>query len=161
MLKFLLTAAVITPAVIYPFVGTAKSKMVAYNKVSFEDVHIAPEFKQLENCKSAELDVFFHDNYITTHSSEYIAEGLELAANCGTASYTITPVVPSISYVSEDVVRGPHAQELLLVLRAHGVNAKIANTEFQDDFDSLTANGRTAKLKIDFDKNSNSFSRFR
>ena len=69
--------------------------------------------------------------------------------------------MPSIAYVSEDDVRGTQAQELLLVLKAHGVNAKIANTEFQDDFDSLTANGRTAKLKIDFDKNSNSFSRFR
>ena len=161
MLKLLLTAAVITPVIIFPFVGTAKSKMVSYNKVSFEDVHIAPEFKQLENCKSAELDVFFHENYITTHSSEYIAEGIELSANCGTTSYTITPVMPSISYVSEDEVRGAHTQELLLVLKAHGVNAKIANTEFQHDFDSLTANGRTAKLKIDFDKNSNSFSRFR
>lgn len=161
MLKFFLTAVVITPAIIYPFVGSAKSKMVSYNKVSFEDVHIAPEFKQLENCNSAELDVFFHENYITTHSSEYIAEGLELSANCGAASYTITPVVPSISYVSEDEVRGSHAQELLLVLKAHGVNAKIANTEFQDDFNSLTANGRTAKLKIDFNESANSFARFR
>lgn len=150
MLKLLLCTAIISPCLIVPFVSASDDTKPDFGKDSFEEAFIAPEFEKLESCETAELDVFFHKQYITFHSAEYVAQGLELTADCGSAKYTITPVVPSISYVDKEVVIDVHTQELLLILEAHGVTAQVGDAVFQKDFNSLTANGRTAKLTIAF-----------
>ena len=156
MLKLLLYSAFIVPCVILPFTASTDDQIMSYKSVSFEKAYIEPEFEQLEKCEAAELDIFFHENYVTSHSAEYITAGLELSSACSAASYIIIPVVPSNSYIDENDVLETQTQELSSLLNAHGINAKIADAEYQQDFNSLSANGRTAKLKITFSESVNS-----
>lgn len=153
MLKLFLCSAFIAPCFIIPFTGTsAESYITKYETTSFEEAYIEPEFSQLENCKAAELDVFFHENYITSHSAEYIAEGIELSKDCGDAKYVITPIIPASSDDKAADIVDTQTKELSLILKAHGVNAKVARTDKQAEFNSLSANGRTATLKIVFNQ---------
>lgn len=155
MLKLLLCSAFIAPCIILPFTGNAKSQMVSFETTSYEEAYVEPEFEQLENCEAAELDVFFHENYITSHSAEYIAEGIELSGICGDASFIITPIIPSASHVSASEVLTTQTRELSLILKAHGVTARVANADVETEFDGLSANGRTATLKIVFEDGTN------
>lgn len=156
MLKLLLCTIAIAPCLIIPFAGSASSDMTALDVTSFEDAYVEPEFEQLENCEAAELDVYFHKNYITLHSAEYIAKGLDLSKVCGNAEYVITPIIPSSSHVTSEDVLGVQTEELIYVLDAHGVEARVENAAIQNTFDSLSANGRTATLSIIFDDSNNS-----
>jgi len=108
--------------------------------------------------QTCELDCYATGNLNvkTSHSAEYITAGLELSSACSAASYIIIPVVPSNSYIDENDVLETQTQELSSLLNAHGINAKIADAEYQQDFNSLSANGRTAKLKITFSESVNS-----
>ena len=150
MLKLLLCSAMIVPCFIIPFTGAAKNQMASVYKTSFEDAFIEPELKQLERCKPAELDVFFHENYITTHSAEYLAEGIEIAKACGNANFSITPIIPTVSHINAGDVLDIQTEELSLILKAHGVNAEITKADVQSEYNTLSANGRTATLKIKF-----------
>ena len=151
MFKLLLCSAIIAPCVVLPFVGSTQTQMNSYDTVSFREAYIEPEFRQLENCETAELDVYFYDNYITYHSAEYIAEGIQLSSACGNAKYVITPIIPSVSRVDALEVLDTQTKELLLVLKAHGISATVRAADVQKDFDGLSANGRTAKLEIAFE----------
>ena len=152
MLKLLLCSAMIVPCFIIPFTGAAKNQMVSLHKTSFEEAFIEPELKQLENCETAELDVFFHENYITTHSAEYLAEGIDIAKSCGKADFLITPIIPTSSHIDAVDVLDVQTQELSLVLKAHGVNATVTKAIIQSEYNTLSANGRTATLKIIFNE---------
>lgn len=149
MLKLLLSAALVAPCFIIPLTSSsAEPESVVYNTPSFETTYIEPELERLEKCKSAELDVFFHENYITTHSAEYIAEGIKLSDACTKASYVITPIIPASSHIDEKDVLNVHTEELSLILEAYGIYPVIAGADVQTEFNSLSANGRTVTLKI-------------
>ncbi len=149
MSKLLLCSAVIAPCLILPFSASSVGKQdVVYDKVSFEEAYIEPELNLLDKCQSAELDVFFHENYITTHTAEYIAEGIELSSNCKNIDYVISPIIPASSAADTRDTLDVQTQELSLILQAHGVKAKISEPQIQSDFNSLSANGRTAIIKI-------------
>ena len=150
MLKLLLCSVFITPCLIFPFIGSASSEMISFDKTSFDEAYIEPEFDLLGNCETAVLDVFFHEKYITMHSAQYISEGLKLSKECQNANYVITPIIPTTSHVAQDIIVETRTAELADVLEAHGVNAVIGKATHQKDFDSLSANGRTATLKIVF-----------
>lgn len=150
MIKLLLSSAFIAPCIILPLIGSANTSNMAFTTPSFEDTYIEPEFKQLENCRAAELDVYFHEDYVTMHSAEYVADGIKRAEDCKNATYTITPIIPTTSYADEDTILNTRMSELTLILEAHGVEAVIGNSVVQQDYDSLSANGRTAKIKISF-----------
>lgn len=152
MLKLLLCSAMIIPCFVVPLSGAAKSQMTSVNKTSFEDAFIEPEFEQLERCKSAELDVFFHENYITMHSAEYLAEGIEIAKSCGNANFTITPIIPTASHVDKRDILDLQTKELSLILRAHGVEPIVTKADIQSEYNTLSANGRTAVLRIAFNE---------
>lgn len=149
MLKLLLCSALLAPCFIMSFsASSVESRGVTYNKISFDEAYLEPELDRLDNCQSAELDVFFHENYITTHSAEYIAEGIELSNTCENARYVITPIVPASSQIDASDILNIQSDELSLVLKAHGITPVIAEPHVQTEFNSLSANGRTATLKI-------------
>lgn len=149
MFRLLLCSALITPWFILPFSASSVSMQnFDYNKVSFDEAYIEPELDRLDKCQSAELDVYFHENYITTHTAEYIAEGIEISSNCKNISYVISPIVPASSGSDANDILDLQTQELSLILQAHGVKATISKPQIESDFNSLSANGRTAILKI-------------
>ena len=157
MLKLLLCTAILSPCIVMQFVSAIKTEAVEYNTTSFEAYYIEPEFERLEACNTAELDVFFHDQYVTMHSAEYIAEAVEFSEKCDEVEYVIQPIQPIYSSdesMGIEEVTVMQARELFLILKAHGVEAKIAETQIQTKFDSLSENGRTAILRIDI-KNTN------
>jgi len=152
MLKLLLCSAIIAPCLILPFTqSSAESPIVEPEVNSFEVAYVEPELTSLESCENAELDVFFYDNYITTHSAEYVAEGVKLSQDCKNVSYIITPIVSESSRADAEDILHVQADELALILEAHGVTPKIAEADTQTEFDALSANGRTATLKIVFE----------
>jgi len=131
--------------------GSVQAEAVEYKTTSFEAYYIEPEFESLEACETAELDIFFYNRYVTMHSAEYIAEAVEISERCNEVEYVIQPIQPI--YTSDEVmgveeVTDIQTRELFLILKAHGVDAKIAKTQVQSEFDSLSENGRTAILKI-------------
>jgi len=151
MLKLLLCAAVLSPCVIMQVAASVQVEEVEYDKPSFESYFIHPEFEQLVSCQTAELDIFFHDEYVTMHSAEYIAEAVILSKKCDDVEFTIQPIQPI--YSTHDAMNAQEmteiqVNELSLVLEAHGVDANIADTQVQSEFDNLSENGRTAVLKI-------------
>lgn len=157
MLKLLLCTAILSPCIVIQLTGAVNAGAVEYDTTSFEAYYIDPELERLEACDTAELDVFFYDQYVTMHSAEYITEAVDLSEKCDEVEYVIQPIQPI--YSSDDnmgvaEVTDMQARELFLILKAHGVDAKIAETQVQSKFDSLSENGRTAILRIDM-KNTN------
>ena len=154
MLKLLLCSAVLAPCVILPFTGSSDA-LGASTKISFEDAYISPELAKVKSCEAAEFDVYFHDALIELHSADYLARAVSLASKCGAASYTIKPVIAVTS--DDDAFKTLQSQtnELLAILKAHNVSAKVSAPQFQPKFDSLTMNGRSLILKIDVNSNKN------
>ncbi len=157
MMKLLLSTAAIAPCLFISLTGfsTGIEKNIKANLPSFEEAYIEPQLEQLSNCRPAELDVYFHENYITMHSAEYIAEGVELAKDCTLPRYTITPIIPTTSHIDEETIVKTRLSELKTMLEAHGVSSVIGNTVTQDTYDSLSDNGRTAKIEIAFGQSDN------
>lgn len=151
MLKLILATALVAPCFALPFVNGAGAEVVSYETASFEDYFIAPELAQLEACNSAQLDVFFHGELITTHSAEFVGEAVALSSSCGDATYVIRPIAQDSFTDMQAAEVLQQANELLAVLEANGVNAKIMDTEVQKTSDNLTLNGRAAILNIDVD----------
>jgi hypothetical protein len=151
MLKLLLGSAIVSPCIFLQVAGSVKAEAVSYNAPSFEAYFIDPEFERLESCDAAELDVFFHKQYVTMHSAEYIAEAIALLEKCDEVEYVIQPIQPIYSPdddLGSKEITDIQVNELSLMLKAHGVDAEIAETKVQSEFDSLSENGRTAVLKI-------------
>jgi hypothetical protein len=159
MLKLLFCSALIAPCLILPLANSAEIAAISYNSansVDFEDAFVEPVYKSLENCETSELDVFFHAEYITFHSAEYIEEALSLAKDCGSVEYVINPIQPSITPATnadETALVEAQTNELVLVLEAYGIDAKVGPTDVQDEFNSLSVNGRAAILKIMINNN--------
>ncbi len=149
MLKLLLCTAIISPCFIIPLSKiSANTSLTSYTAPSFEDVFVEPELQRLENCQSAKLDVFFHDEYVTLHTAEYLAQAVKLAKSCDNADYVINPIVPELQIgVTTDLLEA-QVQELSLILKAHGIESRIADPQIQTEFNSLSVNGRTAILSI-------------
>jgi|GEM_PF-2092937 len=149
MLKLLLSTAIISPCFIIPLSKiSANTSLTSYSAPSFEDVYVEPQLQRLENCQSATLDVFFHDEYVTLHTAEYLAQAVRLAKSCDNADYVINPIVPASQMgVTADLLEA-QTQELSLILKAHGVEPRTADPQIQAEFNSLSVNGRTAILSI-------------
>ena len=155
MFKLLLCTVFIAPCIILPFAGTSAASN-EIETVSFDEAYVSPELAKIESCEAAELDVFFHDAYITMHSAEYLAEAISLSDDCGSASFTIAPIVPVSSTDQDREMLQVQTDELVAILDAHNVNAKVAEAEIQSEFDSLSVNGRTAIVKIELNTGQNS-----
>ncbi len=151
MFKLLLSAVAMAPVIMFGVSGPAETKAQKFETISFEEYFIEPVYKQLGNCESADLDIFFHDEYVTTHSAEYIAEAISISSNCSDTEYYIHPILIGSSLFeakeNSDVLE-MQTEELLSLLKAHGVNPKIAGVQIQRNFHSLAENGRTAILRI-------------
>lgn len=151
MFKLLLSSALSIPCFVMAFSGPDQAKGVEYDFTSFDEYFIEPVFQDLDNCKTSELDVFFHNEYITMHSAEYLAEALSRSSDCSGAKYVILPIEPTSTRahgLKQEELTAAQAKELSLILEAHGVEASIAPTDVEDEFNSLSVNGRNAILKI-------------
>lgn len=148
MLKLLLCSVILAPCFVIPFVGTANDVMADYDTTTFEDAYIEPELAKLKNCQNANLDVFFSEGYVEYHSAEYLSEGIKAASECGNVNYVLQPVEVSSSKNAFDKSVSDETNELILLLKAHGVSAKLMDPKVQKKYDSFIINGRSVILQI-------------
>lgn len=154
MLKLLLTSALFTPCIMFQCLNSGDVDKVAYSATSFDEHFVEPVLENLEACKTAEIDIFFHDQYITMHSAEYLADAISLSSSCEGAKYIVKPIQPSTSrtaHMGQEELIKAQTQELSYLLEAHGVVSEINPTDVEDKFNSLSVNGRAAILRIVID----------
>lgn len=155
MFKLLLSSAIFTPCIIAPLFFSAASDVPVFETNNVQTAYIEPELDKLERCQDAELDVFFHDEYVTLHSAEYLADSIEIAKTCGNARYIVTPIDPKSVGISTRIDESVYTEEVSLLLKAHGVDVEHSSALTHTEFNGLSANGRLAKLKISFDDQDN------
>lgn len=151
MLKLLLCSALFTPCIMFQYLNSSETDDVVYSAASFDEYFVEPVLNNLEACQTAEVDIFFHDEYMTTHSAEYLADAISLSSTCEGAKYIIKPIQPLTSrtaHMGQEALTKAQTQELSYFLEAHGVVSEISPTDVEDEFNSLSVNGRTAVLEI-------------
>lgn len=148
MFKLLLCAAVFAPCCVMPFIGMGSSEIEGYELNSFDQAYVQPKLERLQNCESVDLGVFFHDAYIEAHSADYISEGVKFASACDSVTYSIQPLISESASPTERLASQSRTEELLRLLKAHGVDANVDVTQTLEEAGALFLNGQTAVLKI-------------
>lgn len=97
-------------------------------------------------CENRELAVYFHDIYITYHSSEVINEALATAKSCDIKAINID--IFDIKY--EDIPVQQVQDELEAYLDYHELENFATYDIQQIDMDTLSLNGRYAKISFSF-----------
>ncbi|WP_298915978.1 hypothetical protein [uncultured Algimonas sp.] len=156
MLRLLFCTAAILPIGIIPWVSTkADTVEMEAPEASYAELVKAPNIDALSNCETGELPVFFHDSLVTTHSAEFILDGLEAAEDCGDVDVTIIPVLPegaNAADMSQSVQRTAELSEYVEAAADAGtfdVALDIAKAPTEEEISTLYINGRAAILRID------------
>ena len=97
-------------------------------------------------CENRELAVYFHDIYITYHSSEVINEALATAKSCDIK--TINIGIFDIRH--EDVPVQQVQDELEAYVDHHGLGNFATYEIHKTDMDTPSLNGRYAKISFGF-----------
>lgn len=148
MLKLLTCAAVMMPCLALPFAGTETLIIEPSDKTQFSAAFAEPAIETLSHCKPANLDIFFHDSYVTAHSAEFVAAGIKTSETCLNPTYTITPIIAQSEGEIEFHAR---AAELSQLLKDHGISAKLSSPKIETEHNGLPPAGPSATLTISFD----------
>ncbi len=155
MLRLLFCTAAIVPIAIIPWMTSeADTLPVQVEDATYAELVTDPNLDALSACEMGELPVFFHDALVTTHSAEFIADGLRSAEGCGNVEVTIIPILPE--YADEDDLENSveRTTELAAYIQAAAevtdttIAIEIVNQPVKDDISTLYINGRAAILRI-------------
>lgn len=114
-----------------------------------------PNIASLESCGVGELPIFFDNGLVTTHSAEFIHDGLEAAQACGYLDVTIIPILPEDARETELMKSVHRTAELRDYLSAvatvteANIDMDVAKEPREDTVKTLYINGQAAILKID------------
>ena len=150
MLRLLFCSAALLPIAVIPwFTSEATTIEATAADVTYAELVREPNIEALSDCDTGELPIFFHDNYVTTHSAEFIQQGLSAADGCGELDVVIVPVLPEFAEsddFAESVERTAELREMVL---NNGLDVTVASEPIQDDASALYVNGRAAILRIE------------
>ncbi len=162
MLRLLFCTAAILPIAIIPWMTSradtaeAVSQDAVYvEETSYAELVTDPNIDALSHCDEGELPVFFREGLVTTHSAEFIAEGLEAAEGCGEVEVTIVPLLPEEAGPDEIAQMQHRTAELDDYVEAAAdvldtpVDIDVANEPVEEEITTLYINGRAAILKVD------------
>ena len=152
MLRLLFCTAAIIPIAILPW-ATEEADAIEADVVdaSYAELVRDPSIAALSQCESGELPIFFHDELVTTHSAEFIHEGLEATQDCGAVTVEIVPVLP-VHAETEDLAESlQRTAELREIVRLSGMEAVVSPEPQRPEGSSLYLNGRAAILRIEPD----------
>lgn len=155
MLRLLFCTAAIFPIAIIPWMTSeADTLPVQVEDATYAALVTDPSLNALSLCEMGELPVFFHDAFVTTHSVEFIAEGLQSTEGCGSVDVTIIPILPEYADEADFESSALRATELTAYVQAVAeitdtpIAIEIANQPVKDDISTLYINGRAAILRI-------------
>ena len=154
MLRLLFCTAAILPIAIVPWVmgddGTdAVAAQPGVVDATYAEQVRAPRIETLEECEAETLPVYFHDDMVTTHSVEFIAQGLDVASECGEVSATIIPVLPEFADSADKAESVERTAELREIMRQAGVDTTVSQQPLEPEAGALYLNGRAAILRIE------------
>lgn len=155
MLKLLMCSSLCAPCIAIAFLGSSSASLKVETP-GYEETFVTPELQRIENCETANIDIFFHDSFIEMHSAEYLSQAVELSDNCAQVNFTIEPIIPITSTKAQLALIDEQVEELVAVLDAHDVQAIVSEPKVQTDFDNLSANGRAAILSIQMSQSTQS-----
>ena len=148
MLKLLLSSMCAAPCILAPIFTQSSLEFGDYSTASFEEAYVEPNLNQLDNCKSADLGIFFHESYLETHSAEFVRLSLEAAETCDDVEYIIQPIFPATANDQDLEKVAAQTHELSQTLEALHVKSTVSEPVKLENADNLYLNGRTAILKI-------------
>ena len=151
MLRLLFCSAALLPIAILPFFTTEADALdvdASTEAVSYAEAVRAPSIASLADCEAEDLPVFFHDEYVTTHSAEFIRDGLQAAEGCGAMEIVVIPVLPDFAEAEDRAQSEERAVELREMVRDSGYAVSISDEPVQEDGSALYLNGRAAILQI-------------
>ncbi|MGB3456848.1 MAG: hypothetical protein WBG08_06945 [Litorimonas sp.] len=156
MLRLLFCTAAILPIAVIPWMTSeADTAVPAVQEASYAELVTDPSIDALSDCETGELPIFFRDDLVTTHSAEFIVEGLEAAEGCGSVDVTIVPLLPEEAAASDHAESEARAEELALYVEAAAdqgnvdVDLGVAQEPVEEEISTLYMNGRAAILRID------------
>lgn len=147
MFKLLLCTACMAPAILIPLTTTGKVNLTSTN-VEFDTAYVDPEIRKIESCEAADLEIFFHDDIITSHSADFLGESLMLASDCGDVKVSIQPILETNANSDDEVLLSARVNELTSILAAYGSKAEILEATQAEEPSAMTLNGRAAIVKI-------------
>ncbi|GGX69955.1 hypothetical protein GCM10011309_19980 [Litorimonas cladophorae] len=148
MLKLLLSSICAVPCILAPIFSQSGFEFGDYATASFDEAYVEPNLNQLDNCKSANLGIFFHENYLESHSAELVRLSLEAAETCNDVEYIIQPISSAKANAQDLEMTAARTHELSQTLEALQVKSTVAEPVKLKNADNLYLNGRTAILKI-------------
>jgi hypothetical protein len=148
MLKLLLSSICAVPCILAPIFSQSGFEFGDYATASFEEAYVEPNLNQLDNCKSADLGIFFHDSYLESHSAELVRLSLEAAKVCSDVEYIIQPISTTTANSQDMDMVAAQTKELSQTLKALQVRSTVSEPMELKNADNLFLNGRTAILKI-------------
>lgn len=147
MFKLLLCSVFFAPLVVLPLSASTDRKIESYS-ADFDSVYIDPELEKIDACENADLDIFFHEKFITTHSAEYLAAGLSSVSDCASGDIAIQPVLSSDATSADEDLLKAQITELELIIQAHDFGAKVLPYRAVKSADAFSLNGRAAIVKF-------------
>lgn len=119
---------------------------IAASETEWNHENVGP-IERLGKCQSAQMEVYFHDLYITTNSAESIFDGILATNECKKIKFEIIPLVPENADKEDVKLTMQQAKELREYIRVTGYKAKIKR-RVVDSEDPLGSTGRAALLRI-------------
>lgn len=156
MLKLFFSTVAILPIAILPWISSqAETLDVAIQEDAFKVRVSDPNIAAIEACKAGQLPIFFQEQYVTTHSAEFIQQGLEAAKACDDVTITIVPILPKdaqASDIADSVLRTVELASYIdeaVHITDQEITLHVAKTAREDEITTLYINGRAAILNVD------------
>ena len=147
MFKLLLCSVFFAPLIVLPLSASTDRKMPSYG-ADFDSVYVDPELEKIDACENADLDIFFHEEFITSHSAEYLSEGLNRVSDCATGDLAIQPVLQADATSTDETLLKAQITELKIIIEAHDYDAKVLPLRALQSSDAFSLNGRAAIVKF-------------
>lgn len=142
MFKLLLVSTVMAPVAFISFWNSDAPTMPETEWGTY----VEPAVEKLSECQNADMSIYFHDIYITTHSAEYIFDGVRALSACQNVEFEIIPLMAETGNQKERALSLRQAGELQEYMRVAGFEAKIS--PLRVDSAGSPDSGRAALLRI-------------
>lgn len=147
MFKLLLCSVFFAPLIVLPL-SASTDREISSQSADFDSVYVDPELEKIDACENADLDIFFHEEFITTHSADYLNDGLNRLSDCATGDVAIQPILSANATTFDEDLLKVQISELELILEAHDYDANVLPLKTLKSVDAFSLNGRAAIVKF-------------
>ena len=153
MLRFFFCLIFIAPVFFLPgLFGNLNADATVEIQEDTYDAFTDSKISALSNCESESIPVYFSDEYVETHSADFLNQAVGATSNCDNATIRIVNLKFANMNQDELALADVQAKEATEFVKAHKTDADVARSARDVELDTRGINGRAVIVEFEFNQ---------